>query len=220
MPHGPDLVGQVEQDFIPHYAHNNTSTSIWHPDRTLFLFFLGINDINVALEMKNESTSAILSRIFTSYATIIDQLYRSGARNFVFLNIPPLDRFPKPPPDLDLGPAITDWNTRLAAFSTNLSHAYVEDMNPLVFDTHAFLTAVINNTSAFPQTAGIRNTTAPCAGYYMTAEQAIAWNASVCGIPMREYLFADNLHVTYPVHEALAGEIAKAVAGEACGIKG
>lgn len=71
IPHGPDFVGQVQNDFLPRYGERNASS--WQPYTSLFAMYFGINDINVALEM-HEITTVIFDEIFASYSNLVDQV--------------------------------------------------------------------------------------------------------------------------------------------------
>ena len=206
IPHGPDFVSQLQDDFLPRYGHRNASS--WQPDTSLFAIFFGINDINVALEM-NEATPVIFEKVFASYSSLVSQLYETGARNFLFLNMPPMERAPRGLTALK--PAVASWNLQLGVIASNLSNTY-RDTNVFEFDTHDFMTQILDDPETFPRTALYKNTTESCTAYSGIAQEVTFFDSS-CGVPLREYLWLDNIHPTYPTHEAMAVQIAKTLGG-------
>lgn len=210
IPHGSSLVDQVQQDFLPRWGERNETS--WQPYTTLFVIEFGINDVNVALDM-SESLTSIFDEIFVSYAGLADQLYQTGARNFLFMNMPPMERAPNA---MDhIAPAIADWNMRLQGLAANLTETYRDSLGH-VFDMHTFIGAILNNPSTFTQTAGIRNTTEACAAYYNEVNEVTAYDPT-CGLPMREYFWLNNLHPTYTVHDAWAEQVANVFEGNGVG---
>ena len=85
------LKQQVQTEYLPIYA-DHPSFFDWQANDTLFAIFIGINDIGNAYGEAN--SSLIFSDVFAEYASLVDQLYGSGARNFLFLNVPPVNRSP------------------------------------------------------------------------------------------------------------------------------
>lgn len=70
-----------------------------------------------------------------------------------------------------------------------------------VFDTHAFLTTVLDDPSPF----GIKNTTGYCSHY---DAPDIATNFASYGcLPIHEYFWYNTGHITYRIHEILAAEL-------------
>jgi len=207
IPHGGDFYGQLHNDFLPRYGQLNARS--WQPSTTLFVLYFGINDIGAAHDL-DVMTPATFDAIFVSYSSLVVQLYQAGARNFLFLNVPPMDRAPSSPAAIK--PAIAYWNTRLAGMLTDLGDAY-GDTNVVEFDTHNFITKILDNPATFPQTALYKDTTnAPCRAYWGVEQQVTASDPS-CPMPFREYFWHDNFHPTYPTHEVLAEQIAKTLGG-------
>src|SRR5579859_1248629 len=55
----------------------------------LIVTWIGINDCQRFMDAQSQ---------LTSFFKLQDKLYKHGARNFVFLNVPPFDRSPACPP--------------------------------------------------------------------------------------------------------------------------
>ena len=85
------LKDQIYQEYLPKYS-NHPSFFKWTKKNTLFASFLGINDIGNAYSSANGSS--VLAEDIAEYASLMDVVYKSGARNFLFLNVPPVNRSP------------------------------------------------------------------------------------------------------------------------------
>jgi len=160
------------------------------------------------------------------------QLYSDGARNFLFMNVPPVDRAPN---GLEMSQSnrtaeaayIARFNFRLGALAWNLI-TWHPDTTVFQFDTNYLFTKVLNNPAEFPETARYRNTTNYCLAYmewvlsgYSNGPDLQAELISIsgtptltffdpsCGIAVNEYFWLDTLHPTYPMHNFMASQIVK-----------
>ena len=221
-PQRPDLVHQVHQEFLPLWGKRNDST--WQPSNTLFIFFIGTNDVGVTVESKF-AMSGTFDNLFWSYSVLVDQvsshfrrlktlclrcccqLYQAGARNFLFMNVAPLDRVPIPM--ANVGPAVDDWNKRLSQFASQLSSAQ-KNTTVFQFDTHSLFGQVLANVSSFPTTSQLKNLTGTCPLYNWIYKDMFDPS---CGVPLSEFLWLNNLHPTYPIHATIAAQVAKTLGG-------
>ncbi|KAL8693978.1 MAG: hypothetical protein Q9218_001276 [Villophora microphyllina] len=80
---------QVQNVFLPTYASN--SGVQWSGSNSLFTVFFGINDVILSYAQRNSTLNFLLIK---SYEDYVHQLYAAGARNFLFMNVPPIDRSP------------------------------------------------------------------------------------------------------------------------------
>jgi phospholipase/lecithinase/hemolysin len=108
---------QVETQYLPIYGPH-PATAPWTGDSSLFAFFIGINDVGNSWYLNN---ATLYDTIFSEYARLLDQVYDTGARNFLFLSVPPVNLSPLITTQADNGYAteyegrvIADWNSRLA----------------------------------------------------------------------------------------------------------
>lgn len=97
------------------------------------------------------------------------QLYQSGARNFLFLNVPPIDRSPGTISQgvfasLFEAATVKDFNSRLANLAQTLRSAHA-DSTVFYFDTNLLFTRVLDHPSSYTQTEGYRNTNSFCVSY-------------------------------------------------------
>ena len=139
------------------------------------------------------------------------KVYAVGARNFLFLNVPPVQRAPMTleygaRDEVVEGSAIQEWNERLIKVVRQLQKKHT-DVTIFALDTYTIFSAVLNNPKIFPQTAGYRNTTSYCEAYANGTPSLTSFNES-CGLPVSEYFWLDPLHPTYPMHNATAEQIA------------
>ncbi|KAL9607885.1 MAG: hypothetical protein Q9167_007248 [Letrouitia subvulpina] len=97
-----DLVHQISGQFSKFANLSTTSSSSsgagnatsWTPSSTLFLSFFGINDV-IGSYSSADFTTTTLDAVFSSYETSLSTLYDSGARNFLVINLPPLELAPQ-----------------------------------------------------------------------------------------------------------------------------
>ncbi|KAI9695275.1 MAG: hypothetical protein M1820_008737 [Bogoriella megaspora] len=206
LPTVPSLKQQVEDRFVSHYAHSGPA--VWKANTTLFSIFIGINDVGNSFQRKGASLNAA---ILNAYSTVIDQLYKYGARNFLFLNVIPMDRVPR---TVDGGrksiraarECVIDFNLRIDKMVANFTKTYA-DVTAFQFDTHALFSQVLNNPTVFPETKAYENVTDWCGKYERGTKH---WDSfdKACGVKVDEHLWLNNLHPTYPVHNATARQIA------------
>ncbi|MCJ1250433.1 hypothetical protein MMC30_007661 [Trapelia coarctata] len=206
-----DFRQQVNDEFIPYYVQKNTTS--WTSDNSLFAFFFGINDINISYGGRNATLNG---DIFVVYRGLVDQLYSVGARNFLFLNVPAVNHAPtttvngRAAVSLE-GLDIADFNDRLTAMANGFANTY-RDATVFLFNTNAIFSAVLKYPAIFNQTAGYKNTTSYCVAYQdgTPAEDTFYPN---CSIPVNQYFWLNSLHPTYPMHDVMAKQIAKALEG-------
>ncbi|KAI2464652.1 carbohydrate esterase family 16 protein [Annulohypoxylon bovei var. microspora] len=209
---------QVQDEFIPGYTGASPkapSAPEWTGTDSVFAFWIGINDIGNSYGSGANSSSLLYTKIFDVYSGLVDQLYSSGARNFVFINVPPVDRSP-----LTVGQgqssvdtekaAITDWNQRVADTASALKTNHTDEVNVWVYDSNKSFGDVLDDPSTFEQTASLKNTTSYCTAYQNGTPNDDTLTPS-CGVPVNEYFWLNNLHPTYPIHDVVAKGVADAL---------
>lgn len=190
-PYAPTVLSfkdQVHSEFLPGYTnHGNSDTDMsethpsapqapaWQGNDTLFAIWIGINDVGNSYYHGVDGvngTEALNKRIFEVYGDMVGMLYNAGARNFVFLTVPPVDRSPLATTGGDAAaPALE--KADIAAFNSllkdglavELKSQHASNANVWVVDTGALFNAVLDNPAAYPQTAGYKNTTSFCEAY-------------------------------------------------------
>ncbi|KAI0839695.1 carbohydrate esterase family 16 protein [Hypoxylon sp. FL0890] len=209
---------QVQDEFIPGYTGDSPiapSAPKWTGADSVFAIWIGINDVGNSYDSGAGSSGLLYTKVFEVYSGLVDQLYSSGARNFVFINVPPVDRSP-----LTVGQgedsveaeksAIADWNNRVSDTAAALKSNHTDDVNVWVYDSNKIFGEVLDNPSAYEQTAGLKNTTSFCTAYQNGTPDENTLTPS-CGIAVNEYFWLNNLHPTYPIHDVVAKGVADAL---------
>jgi phospholipase/lecithinase/hemolysin len=165
LPTVSSVAQQIENEFFATYAAQSPAAA-WTSDDTLFAIFDGINDVGNSWW---RNTTGLNNAIYDVYRGLVDELYQAGARNFAFLNVPPVDRSPLMMAHSVLNQSnehmdILSWNNDLISMAQSLK-ADKPDVNVFTIDTNKYFTEVLNNPASFPQTALYKNTTAYCDAY-------------------------------------------------------
>ena len=100
---------QVENYYKPKYSTGGGKNAPWAANNAIFLIFIGINewaDISwrpsqianllesINLSYQGDPSASNVSALLHAYFHYVDELHATGARNFLFVNIPPFDRSP------------------------------------------------------------------------------------------------------------------------------
>ncbi|KAL9085800.1 MAG: hypothetical protein Q9165_007432 [Trypethelium subeluteriae] len=208
LPFIPSMKQQIEDRYLPIYG----SSTKWNASSTLFAIWIGINDVGNSFANKNPTLNP---EIFKVYSNLVDQLYVSGARRFLFLNVPPLDLTPRtvaegPDAQATEKADITDFNHRLSKLTQNLTSTY-SDAHAVQFDVHKLFSKILDNPTAIAETVGYKNVTDWCKHYENGTPKWDTFHPR-CGVAVNEYLWLNNLHPTYPIHNATAHSIAAQLA--------
>jgi len=212
LPTVSSIADQVNNEWLPIYSpHQNPAH--WKSSDTLFAIFDGINDVGNSWYTAN--TTALNKEIFTVLYSLVGKLYDAGAKNFLFINVPPVDRAPLTLAQSAANQAaekadILAWNTELFAMAKQLK-VDKPDTNVFTVDSNALFSEVLNNVASFPQTAAYKNTTDYCVAYENGTPAMDTFNAT-CGYPVNEYFWLNSLHPTYPMQDVLGQEVAKQLA--------
>ena len=203
------LKAQIQTEFLPLYAADEVLP--WKSSDTLFGIFIGINDVGNSYGSLNSSVD-LNGLIFAEYASLVEQLYSAGAKNFLFLNVPPVDRSPLTTAQGANASAleakdIAYFNSQVSVLATNLTTTH-KDATAFVFDTNTLFTQALDDPQRFPETALYKNTTNYCVGYENGTPTEDYFNAT-CGIPVNEYFWLNSLHPTYPMMDRLANNISQ-----------
>jgi phospholipase/lecithinase/hemolysin len=168
LPTVSSIAEQIENEWFPAYASKPASAQ-WSSDDTLFAIFDGINDVGNSWFNGIPGTTTLNNEIFAVFHGLVDELYYAGARNFAFLNVPPVDRAPltlaqTPENQAEEKADILAWNKLLINMAYDLKHMF-PDINVFTVDSNAIFTQILDNPASSPLTAGYLNTTAYCVAY-------------------------------------------------------
>jgi hypothetical protein len=162
------LKNQIQDEYIPAYGTPANTSAPWKASDSLHAFFIGINDVGGSWWLEDVAT--LYDQIFTLYGSLLDQVYETGARNFLFLSVPPVNLAPltleKDAWSVETeGKAITVWNEKLKNMTAAFDSRHKGTTKTFIHDTYGVYSAAIKDPKAFPQTAGLKNTTTWCKAY-------------------------------------------------------
>ncbi|KAF2733422.1 hypothetical protein EJ04DRAFT_495218 [Polyplosphaeria fusca] len=200
------MKNQIEDQFLPTYGAHSASTP-WTSKNSLFAFWIGINDVGNSWWLKN---STLIDAIFAEYSSLLDQLYLTGARNYLFLTVPPVNLAPLTLQNGNYsieneGLAIEDWNGRVKKMSEEFGARHNESTT-FVHDTWSVFSKALKDPKAFSQTSEIKNTTSWCKAYENGTPTWYTLDES-CKYPVNEWFWLNNLHPTFPINNATAASI-------------
>ncbi|KAI0093706.1 hypothetical protein BDY19DRAFT_918418 [Irpex rosettiformis] len=164
---------QVLEEFVGTVNERPSCT----PKDSLFVTWIGINDVLTFSDQKSS-----LKTLFE----LQEVLYRSGgARNFLFIDVPPIDRCPVFAPSAE---HYQSWNTTLREAILTFISTH-PDATAFLFSSHDLFTRILDH----PEKYGFAKSTVNKAG-------GCFWY--------------DYLHPTSQVHDVLATEMAQFLASE------
>ncbi|KAK6066917.1 lysophospholipase a [Seiridium cupressi] len=189
------LVNQTQQ-YLTYADPVLKSASNVKLDKTkaLVAIWIGINDVFDSKTYKPTSISYKdfwTQEIQAVFQQSVTSLLNSGFKNFLFLNLPPLDRIPSNQASSSPYPStngLSWWNTALASqvasFQSNNAGT-----KAMLYDANTFLNKVMNN----PGNYGITNTSNYCPGW----QQAdVLTNPGKYGCaPLNQYFWFNAVHM-------------------------
>ena len=151
--------------FLPNYGN----ASLWEADSTIFGIWIGINDVGNSFWGGEEETGPLYEQIFDVYEGLVGDLFEAGARNFVFLNVPPIERSPL---TLEQGDEAVELESSALERFNGLVEGLAGDVaseregvNVWVYDTYKSFSEVLDDPTAYPATEGLKDVTTFCEEY-------------------------------------------------------
>ncbi|KAI0046451.1 carbohydrate esterase family 16 protein [Auriscalpium vulgare] len=129
-----------------------TGNKIWASANTLFSVWIGINDIGNSYG-NSGSRTAFDDTLLNAYFALIEKLYNAGGRNFLFINVPPIDRSPLMLAQSSSAQAaekavIADFNSKLITRAANLTSTY-SGVKTYAFDANSAFTTYLNSPTSY-----------------------------------------------------------------------
>ncbi|KAH7909634.1 hypothetical protein BJ138DRAFT_1154788, partial [Hygrophoropsis aurantiaca] len=122
-------------------------SSQWNENDTLFVTWVGINDVAL-LNRFPRMAERDLDQIITQLFEYQEDLYKAGARNFLFFDIPPINRclwFPGSKPVKES--LITQWNETLINKARSFATKH-PDISVLIFSSWDIFACVLDDPVA------------------------------------------------------------------------
>ena len=184
----------------------------WKPENTLFVTFLGNNDVCDTYLASNTSAPDIsaLEMAVEQYAALLDILYQNGGRNFLVPNVLPFERSPMVGKNSEkirkMGYLTRACNSNLARVVSNFRDTY-SDAKVFMFDTHDLFTQLLNNPCSHEETCPLQVTTTYCESYKTVRDDQYKFDAA-CEYSVDKYFWLSAVHPSFRVHNAMAKVIA------------
>ncbi|KAB5594635.1 Exoglucanase 3 [Ceratobasidium theobromae] len=171
---------------------NHTSAAPWTSANSLFSVFIGINDIGNSWYQSGDR-AAFSDTLLNAYFALIQKLYNVGARNFLFVNVPHVDRSPlmlaSDQASRTAEAAVIDgFNTKLAARASAYASAN-SGVKTWVYDSATKINTLLDS----PTTYGFQDATS-----YGDASNL---------------MWCNNYHISSGVHDYLAKDVAALLKG-------
>ncbi|PFH51606.1 carbohydrate esterase family 16 protein [Amanita thiersii Skay4041] len=202
------------------------------PSETIYSLWIGTNDVG-SNALLTGSDNASLVDVIKCMMNWVKVLYKSGARNFIFMNMVPLDRLPLYSADSypnkfwTAARNTTEWSVfmkemvltgnelarvMLTALPSELPHSHIA-----LFDSHSLFNDIVDRPALYLNgTAPLNTTGAVLSCVYQVNEPTSDPGACtlVNGSDRDSYAWFDELHPSEQADRVVAHEIAKTINGE------
>ncbi|KAI0063330.1 hypothetical protein BV25DRAFT_1915248 [Artomyces pyxidatus] len=179
----PGVAKQVTQQFLPTVGRK-PAWAAWSSWDSLFVTWIGTDDCRLMYTNERSELKPIVSYLFAAQ----EQLYATGARNFMLIDVPPIQRSPIGPTDGSDGSVrFRMWNEELRAGMATFT-AIHPDCTVLLFSAWDVFNRVLDNPVAY------------------------GFNAQDIRVLGGSFWF-DHIHPTSKFHDILACEIARFLTG-------
>ncbi|KIK60905.1 carbohydrate esterase family 16 protein, partial [Collybiopsis luxurians FD-317 M1] len=160
-PYTPTVLSLTDQvnEFLNGTAARPASAP-WTSANSLFSIWIGINDLSWSWWQTGDRDAYDDTLLDAEFA-LVQKLYNVGARNFLFINVPPVERSPY---FMSLDPnnqtssilhaLIQDFNTKLAQRAQDLE-ANLTDVKTFLWDSNTYFNTILDN----PTTYGFKDAT-------------------------------------------------------------
>lgn len=197
---------QIGKWWLPNYVPPPSEFD-WRAHDTLFVPFLGTNDVGRAFL---NSWNSVLEIDVHQYASLLEVLYQSGARNFLVLKVLPLERAPfierlNAESIRQLGELVEIFNNNLDRVVSEFRKTYL-DATVFLFDTHTLFSQLMDDPCSYEETCPLQITTTYCRAYMHEENDPYRFDPE-CQYPIDEYFWLNTLHPSFRVHNATAKAI-------------
>jgi len=205
------------QNQIAQWAANAKSVLKPNLSRALVAVWIGINDISDSDKYKfprNNATDfpSFYQEIITTEFEALETVYEAGYRNYLFMNLPPLDKTPSnqktttPLPSLSM---VQSYNSIISSSASTFESTH-PGTKAMVFDTYGYLSHILEHPAEY----GIKNTTDYCPRF---DAPDIATNYAAYGCDkIEEYFWYNTGHITWKIHQILAKAVGEFLKGQSC----
>lgn len=178
----------------------------WNGNNTIFVTWYGADEIVRSLQKRIQIP---FEAVFAAYSSSFDRLYRLGARNFLIINVPPIDivlnqNYAR---QIDLADQIREFNGRLINMHHKLLRRH-HGATYFFYNVHKLWTQVVQKPESFRMTMSLKNVTGYCE-YYATQSTDPNDIHEGCKDGRAEYFWLDNKRPTHAVQRLTAAVMAQ-----------
>ena len=150
---------QVENSYKPKYSTPEDNNAPWSANDAVFLIFFGINEWvdslwhpsqladffeSIDLSYQSDASAHKVPTLLQAYFQYVDELHATGARNFLFVNVPPFNRSPArqargAQDAATCSKSIHTYNSQLAQGVQNWSAANTDVRHDFVFSSSSIM---------------------------------------------------------------------------------
>ncbi|OUM56137.1 carbohydrate esterase family 16 protein [Piromyces sp. E2] len=196
-----DLVARDDKDasFITQYdkfvesLYGKKALRTWASKTSLFAIWFGSNDIIYMNRSQGTSSTDVIDNILSTKFQKVQELYEHGARHFLFIYVPAIERSPLNK-DNSLYFANADttyYNNKVKTFASNFASTH-PDTNVLVYDAYMEYNYIMDHKDEF----GIENIADSCED-----------TGSKCDDKDSTFFWHDKIRPSVRVQEAVAQDI-------------
>jgi len=165
----------------------------WDPVNTLFVIWVGINDCAFKCDVQDKMLALL---------NAWEHLYNAGARNFLFVDLPPMHRSPSAlarfrenlnsiPTTLDAPkavPTLMNWNQELRRYVSLFANSHVKEVTAMIYSSFDTFNRVLDDPESHGFVKG--------------------------DVEKRGGIWDDAIHPTSAMHEIIAKDIALLLVGQ------
>jgi len=185
----------------------------WSSNNSLFAIMIGINDVGNSWSWTNVTQSGFHMTLLDRYFGLMEDLFSNGARSFLFINVPAIDRAPLfvndaqgPGATAQIRASLADYNLQLAGRVASFQNEHAADLDQVVLvDANGVFNTLLDNASVL----GFVNSTGFCAAYE-NGTPSQTTQIDPCA-PVSNYFWLNTLHPLFSVHTILAHDITTAL---------
>jgi len=190
------FVDQVRLQFVPKMTGDGPFTD-WNSNNSLFGIWFGINDVgNLSWGNKDLNRLDYEAMDLLIYFNLVEELYNNGARNFIFLGVPSIDRSPfytVDYPDSTIKERVDRYNNLLKDKIQEFYGKH-DDVNAFYYDTYSEFVYIEENYEEY----GITELHELCPDLNNPDETCL---------PSEQYYWGNSLHPTHVVHKIMTDDI-------------
>ncbi|KAJ4377341.1 hypothetical protein N0V83_000166 [Neocucurbitaria cava] len=189
---------QVEQ--FEKYGNPALETIHLKKEDSLVAVWIGINDINdlAKLRGKNASFTPLYEQVEDYVFESVEKIYALGYRNFLFMNLPPLDRSPSP----SVNASLVDTFNSIQASHANAFQSSHQDATVLQYDVNTVLNKILDNHDDY----GFKKITNYCPGYNQP-DIRVNPGKYGCGEGLDTYFWYDSGHLGSRTHKVFTKQL-------------